>query len=100
METIYKGAKYSITVNSSVELRYRMVRLYAPATKTTLEFDIEDTGSTTKDGRKTYLCTLKKGATEGAPVGLYNLEIYDGDLGEMLHFQEHYARLVTTSKSL
>lgn len=96
MVTIYRGAKWQITIDSDTALNTDMCRLYNPATHTYVTFST--TLNSTTNGVKHYTCILTADDTKGMSVGTYHLECFSMT-DEMAYHQDSYARVVNSSNS-
>ncbi len=97
METIYKGATWSMTIDSDTQLDTAACRLYNPSTRTYVAFTATLNG--TAEGVYHYTLSLSATDTNAAAVGVYHLECFAPNDGKMVYHQDNFARVVTTSKS-
>lgn len=97
METIYKGAKWEMTIDSDTQLDTTACRLYNPSTRSYIQFTTTLNGST--DSVYHYTLTLAATDTDSAAAGVYHLECFAPSDGEMVYHQDNFARVITTSKS-
>lgn len=91
MEIVYKGGAFVAKVNLEEGTTLTDAWLYNLATRDKVEF------SKTQIADTIYLIWLDSDDTFGLSVGLYNLELYDGDT--LIDCKENYIKIIETSKS-
>ncbi len=100
METIYKGTVFELNVvapkedSENVAIR---AYLHNKATKTVVE--ITQTGNEHNEETYTFFFNIDKETTKTMPVGLYDLDVYDGGTYTMFRHFDNFARCVTSSLS-
>lgn len=99
METIYRGATYTATINSAVLLTE--AALFNHATKKSIAATLEAQSS--GNGQRIYTLKLSASDTKAAQVGVYDLELYSGSATEQSYKMEkhisNYATVIDTSKA-
>ncbi len=97
METIYKGATWTMTIDCDTQLDTDACRLYNPSTRSHIDFTTILNGTT--DGVYHYTLSLSANHTASAFVGVYSLECFAPNNGKMVYHKDNFARVVNTSKS-
>lgn len=95
METIYKGAVYNgFTVESEIRLDTVQCNLFNVACKYRVQLKVVETDGATGYA---YSLSIGKAATDNAPTGVYDLELFGAD-GSMASYVKNFAKIVPTSK--
>lgn len=105
MGIIYKGTKYEVPIESPMQLVG--ARLYNLATRTVVNMVLSDeqlVEITNDEGEVTssyytYNASIAAADTAKIPQGIYNLELYNGDVGSevIVAYYEHYAQVKESS---